>query len=110
MHFNKSIENEDVFYQRRKLLFTNEQFDAIYSLDLDDFLNRYDDPFLSGLGNYNNVGIIGDDSDGYVMATTLKLPGIRVSNYFSQSWSLECFCYGLVLFKLDSKLYVANQQ
>lgn len=108
MHFNKAIESEDVFYQRRKLLFTNEQFDAIYSLDLDDFLNRYDDPFLSGLGNYSNVGVIGDDSDGYVMATTLKLPGISVSNYFSQNWSLESFCYGLVLFKLDSKLYVAN--
>ncbi|KAM5575098.1 hypothetical protein ABKV19_014171 [Rosa sericea] len=110
MHFNKAIENQDLFYQRRKLLFTDEKGDSLYSFDLDEFLNHYHDhPFLNGLGNCNNVGVIGDDYDGDLVVTRLKLPSfVRVFKYRSESWSLMSFCCGLVLFRLGWELYVAN--
>ncbi|PRQ20728.1 putative F-box associated interaction domain-containing protein [Rosa chinensis] len=110
MHFNKAIENEDLFYQRRELLFTDEKGDSLYSFDLDEFLNHYHDhPFLNGLGNCNNVnvGVIGDDYDGDLVVTRLKLPScVGVATYPSET--LVSFCCGLVLFRLGSELYVAN--
>ncbi|XP_024169310.1 F-box/kelch-repeat protein At3g06240 isoform X1 [Rosa chinensis] len=103
MHFNKAIENEDLFYQRRKLLFTDGKGDSLCSFDLDEFLNHYHDhPFLNGLGNCNNGDFIGDDYDGDLVVTRLKLPGcVGFSKYLSES------C-GLVLFTLGWELYVAN--
>nr|XP_011464786.1 PREDICTED: F-box/kelch-repeat protein At3g06240-like isoform X3 [Fragaria vesca subsp. vesca] len=107
-HFNKAIEHEHVFYQRRKLLFTDEKINSLYFFDLDEYLNRYNDnPFLNGIGNRNNnVG----DYDGDLIVTRLKLPSYLpcFRQFQNEKWSLVSFCCGLVLFKLGVEYYVAN--
>ncbi|KAK9931725.1 hypothetical protein M0R45_018992 [Rubus argutus] len=67
MH-SKAIENKDVFFQRRKLVFTDGSRHRLYSLDLDRFLNQ-NHAVLKNRGyadnKQNNV-----DVDGLVAVAT----------------------------------------
>ncbi|ONI13668.1 hypothetical protein PRUPE_4G236300 [Prunus persica] len=40
IHLNKAIENEDIFNQRRRLIFTDLSTRLLYSLNLDEFLSN----------------------------------------------------------------------
>ncbi|CAL9022329.1 unnamed protein product, partial [Prunus brigantina] len=65
MHLNKAIENEDIFNQRRRLIFTNLSTRLLCSLNLDEFLSN-NNKFL----NNNNDAVVdnylGKDNDNHI--------------------------------------------
>ncbi|XP_050378771.1 F-box/kelch-repeat protein At3g06240-like [Argentina anserina] len=109
MHSKKTIENEDLMYQRRKLLFTDDKYDSLYSFNLDQFLDHYKDhPFLNGTVNCSgDDDAIGDDYDGDLVVTRIKLPGCFGD---AEYWRVVSYCCGLVLLldQLTEEFVVAN--
>ncbi|VVA41637.1 PREDICTED: F-box/kelch-repeat At3g06240, partial [Prunus dulcis] len=65
IHLNKAIENEDIFNQRQRLIFTDLSTRLLYSLNLDEFLSNNNE-FL----NNNNDAVVdnylGKDSDNHI--------------------------------------------
>ncbi|BFG29817.1 hypothetical protein CerSpe_160900 [Prunus speciosa] len=65
MHLNKAIENEDIFNQRRRLIFTDVSIRLLQSLNLDELLNNNNE-FL----NNNNDAVVdsylGEDNDNHI--------------------------------------------
>ncbi|BFG29818.1 hypothetical protein CerSpe_160920 [Prunus speciosa] len=104
-HLNKAIESEDIFNQRRRLIFTGELHRSLFSLDLDEFLNHNDaiDNYLDK--DYDNLIINIDDNDD-VAATELDY----VFNELPNNWAFLVFhSNGLLLCQLYYwDLYLVN--
>ncbi|KAL6224039.1 hypothetical protein ACLB2K_002895 [Fragaria x ananassa] len=58
MH-SKAIENKNVFFQRRRLVFIDPLHHCLYSLDLDQFLNQNHADLKNRKENKNNVAVDG---------------------------------------------------
>ncbi|CAL8152179.1 unnamed protein product [Prunus armeniaca] len=113
MHLNKAIENEDIFNQRRRLIFTNLSTRLLYSLNLDEFLNNNNE-FLNnnndavvdnylGKDNDNHIDKIHADDDVLVptdLHHIFKLPSYWVFVLFHSNGLLLCMlhngCFYLV--------------
>ncbi|KAK9910083.1 hypothetical protein M0R45_034058 [Rubus argutus] len=95
-HINRGIENKDVFFQRRRVIFTDAADNGLYTLNLDEFLK-----------NHNHVNVVDTDNGiEQVAATELDYvygdqPSFRVPFFHS--------CNGVIFCQLSNmELYVVN--